>query len=333
MNWLQGGLLDLGRYEESDAILKQLLVTDPLNIIGRLNYIERLSQTGRVEEAHELADELLAQSPMWAYSAHAGTSLVYEGKIAEGLSWSLKLGRELGRGSGYAMFVFIWVGEYDEARRFNARNAFWIDVAEGHWDEAIRATQRNMHLDPDNRDEIVVAANVLYSAGRIDEALPLFEHALTFEPEGRPMSVRLSHFHTMMLALARRKAGDEDGAQAAAQLVRQDHAARRAAGMKNPDQDVAEALIAAFERNPDRVIDALKSAIQLGLRDLQVFDDLIFEDLWDEPRFVALQKKLDTILDVEHDKVLQLICFNNPTPDDWHPLPETCEGVVKQRLL
>jgi hypothetical protein len=35
----------------------------------------------------------------------------------------------------------------------------------------------------------------------------------------------------------------------------------------------------------------------------------------------------------EHSKVLQLICFNNPVPDDWQPMPETCEGVVeKQRL-
>ncbi len=92
-------------------------------------------------------------------------------------------------------------------------------------------------------------------------------------------------------------------------------------------------MIAAFENNPDRVIAALKSAMQRGLRDSQVFDDLIFEDLWNEPRFVALQKELGAILAVEHDKVLQLICFNNPTPDNWQPLPETCEGVVEQLVL
>ena len=62
-------------------------------------------------------------------------------------------------------------------------------------------------------------------------------------------------------------------------------------------------------------------------------DDIIFEDLWDEPRFVALQKELDPILAEEHEKVLQLICFNNPVPDDWQPMPETCEGVVEQRRL
>jgi hypothetical protein len=88
-------------------------------------------------------------------------------------------------------------------------------------------------------------------------------------------------------------------------------------------------MIAAFEHNSDGVIAALKSAIQLGLRVPQAFDDLIFEDLWDEPRFIALQQELDTILADEHEKVLQLICFDNPVPDDWQPMPETCEGVDK----
>ena len=92
-------------------------------------------------------------------------------------------------------------------------------------------------------------------------------------------------------------------------------------------------MIGAFDHDPEGVIAALKSAIQLGLRDPQVFYDPIFEDLWDEPRFVALQQELDAILAVEHAKVLQLICFNNPTPDNWQPLPETCEGVEEQNRL
>ena len=91
-------------------------------------------------------------------------------------------------------------------------------------------------------------------------------------------------------------------------------------------------FIAAFEKNPEVVITALRSAIQLGLRDRQVFDDAIFEDLWDEPRFIVLQQELDEILAMEHDKVLQLICFNNPTPDNWQPLPDTCEGVEEKRV-
>ena len=143
----------------------------------------------------------------------------------------------------------------------------------------------------------------------------------------------ISLLHTMWLAHARRKAGDEAGAQAAAQIVRQDHAARRAAGEKNQNQDSAEAMLAAFEHNPDHAVAALKSAIQRGLRFPIAFDIAIFEDLRDEPRFVALQQELDAILAAEHDKLLQLICFNNPVPDKWQPMPETCEGVEEQLSL
>ena len=35
------------------------------------------------------------------------------------------------------------------------------------------------------------------------------------------------------------------------------------------------------------------------------------------------------ILAAEHDKVLQLICFNNPVPGDWQPMLEACEEVVE----
>jgi tetratricopeptide (TPR) repeat protein len=234
--------------------------------------------------------------------------------------------------------AFIYVGEYDEARRSTEILTYVVDVAEGRFDEAIQATQRRMQLDPDRQSVIGTAANILYDAGRIDEALPLYERLLDSVPEGRPIpylggnDFRANEM-TMRLAQARRNAGDEDGAQAAAQIAKRDHAARRAAGRRNQQRDLAEATIAAFEHDPDHAITALKSAMQSGLRDQQVFDDPIFEALRDEPRFIALQQELDAILAAEHDKVLQLICFNNPVPDNWQPLPETCEGVEEQLVL
>jgi tetratricopeptide (TPR) repeat protein len=286
-----------------------------------------------IERSHELADQLLAESLRAGYSAHADTAIFNEGKLAEGLSWALKAHVEDPRLPMFSVVAgFNWVGEYDEARRINESLTVWVDVAEGRFDEAIRATQRKMLLDPENEGVIGPAAYVLYVAGRIDEALPLYERLRDFVPEGRPIGI-FGNVATMQLALARRKAGDEDGAQAAVRIASQDHAALGAAGAKNQFQYRTEAMIAAFENNLDRVIAALNSAMQLGLRDPQFFDDLIFEDMWDEPRFVALQQKLDTILAAEHDKVLQLICFNNPVPGDWQPLPETCEGVEEQLVL
>jgi TolB-like protein len=337
MIWLYIALGSLGEYREQEATLKQLLVTDPMTIVGRANYVNWLGGRGRVEEGHEIADQLLAQNLQSGYMWHADMSLIHEAKIAEGLSWALKAHVEDPSdvfSNSYAVRGFILVREYDEARRIIDSLTFWVDIAEGRFDEAIRATQRKLLLDPENERVIARAAYILYIAGRIDEALPLYERLRDFRPEGRPIWVSpVQNEATMRLALARRKAGDEDGAQAAARIAKQDHAALSAAGAKDQFQYRAEAMIAAFENNPDRVIAALKSAVQHGLRNLQYFDDFIFEDLWDEPRFVALQQELDTILAAEQDKVLQLICFNNPVPSGWQPMPETCEGVEEQLVL
>ena len=327
MHWLLQALSDLGRFKEADAIEKQMLEIDPLSIIGRVHYASGLMFRGRIKEAHELANQMLAQSLHAGYRVHAQTSLWYEGKIAESLSWALKEPE----GNIYVIYAFELVGEYDEARRVKHRFTYWADVVEGRWDEAIRATQRNLHLNPDGRGAIADAAEVLYHTGHIDEALPLYERLLDFVPEGQPIPGWGSLAMTMRLALARRKAGDEEGAQAIAQIASQGHAAGRADGARNQFQDLAKAMIAAFEHDLDHAIAALTSAIQRGLRIPNYIDDPIFEDLRDEPLFIALQQELDAILAAEHDKVLQLICFNNPAPADWQPMPETCEGVEEQR--
>jgi TolB-like protein len=325
MNWLRIALGSVGRDEEADAIWEQMMVIDPLSVVGRLNYAGWLRASGRIEEAHELADQLLAQSPWAGYRIHAEASLS-EGKIAESLSWSLRA-----RVDGVmAQWAFHWVGEYDEARRFG--DAVWIDCVEGRWDAATRKALEKLRRNPDSNRAIEVAADALFYAGRIDEALPLYERLLDLAPEGRPIPVNWWPLPaTMRLALARREAGDEAGAQAAAQIVRQELAAARAAGDVRFVQDLTEAMLAAFEHDADSAIAALQTAIQRGLRFSLYVEEPVFDDLRDDPRFVALRQEMDVLIAAEHDKVLQLICFNNPAPEEWQPMPETCEGVVEKR--
>ena len=154
---------------------------------------------------------------------------------------------------------------------------------------------------------------------------------LDMAPEGRPIPGWNPLGQTMALALARREAGDEPGGQEAASIVRQRLGELRAAGVKTQLSNLAEALLAAFEHDRDRAITALKSAIQSGLRSHVLFSDPMFEELRDDSGYVALRRELKDILATEREKVLQLVCFHNPVPKEWQPLPETCEGVQEQQ--
>jgi len=324
LHWQRIAYLRLGHYEEANAILEQMLEIDPLSIVARRTYAEWLMDRGRVEEAHELADGLLEQSPRVSYTLHARIAFWGEGRLTESLYWALQSSPMDASGPD----VLALVGEYDEARRISSSH--WIDVAERRWEAAIEVSQRNIELYPDSGFRLADAAEVLYHAGRLDEALPLYERANATAPEGRPIA-DFGPYFTMQLAVARRHAGNEEGAQAAVRVARKDYAARRADGEISAVLTCTGAMIAAFEHDPDRTLAALELGIQRGLRWPMFFDDPVFEALRDDARFVRLRQTVEALVAEEHEKVLQLICFNNPVPDEWQPMPETCEGVVEAK--
>ena len=227
---------------------------------------------------------------------------------------------------------FVTLGEYDEALRITDDVAYMVDFAEGRIDDAIERTRDKALQDPHNEPAIVEAAGVLFYAGQIKEALPLYERLRDFKPEGRPIGVEPFQAETTMrLAVARRRAGDEKGALVAAQIAKSDLDRLRATGQDNQLVQRALAMVAAFENDPQRSILAIESALNKGLRFPFFLDDPTFEILRDEPRFLELRQELARLLDEEHEKVLQLICIDNPVPDSWRPLPQTCEKLTVHR--
>jgi len=327
LNWLQVALDALGRYQEADAILEEILLVDPLAISGRINYINWLSRVGRTPEARAMADQLLMQDPGFGYLAHADISLIYEGRIADGLSWALKAPA----GNFYLIYAFMWANEYAEARRISDAQTYWVDLAEGRFDKVIDEAMTRTKLNPDDLDSLFIAAEALSEAGRIDEALPLLERFNQIAAEGGSISQPLTDFRGVRLAQGRRRAGDEQGAIMAIETVKRDLAARRLAGRNNQELSLLEAMVAAFEHDTEGAISSLTTAVELGMRNPQALDDPIFDDIRDTSRSIALQQELDSILEAEHGKVLQLICFDNPMPANWQPLPETCEGVTTRK--
>jgi tetratricopeptide (TPR) repeat protein len=247
------------------------------------------------------------------------------GELRDSLEWDLK--QEFSGGVG----VFIAVHEYAEAGR--AENDYirpYLLVLEGRVNEAVEIVDRRVRQNPESVSTMDQASDAYYFARRFDKALPVYERLLAVTPPGQLTGRRYALVSTLRFAYTRRVSGDEAGAQKIAGIVRKEHAKRGTEGKKDYEHSVEAAMIAVLDNDPENAIQELRTGIrERDLRFDMYFNEPIFDAIRSEPEFIEVRKELDTILAVEHEKVLQLICFNNPVPNEWRPLPETCEGVVQ----
>ena len=91
------------------------------------------------------------------------------------------------------------------------------------------------------------------------------------------------------------------------QIVEEDLANLHALGLEFSWIYRAEAMLAAYENDPDAMIEALKRVLKHGYRDPMLFRDPIFDAARDDPRFIAVQQELDDLLNVEREKALQMM--------------------------
>ncbi len=322
MHWLRSALMDSGHDEEAEALQQEMLAIDPLSVPALSRRALQLSARGQTREAHAVADRILAVSMARGSRIHAQIYQLDEGRLADSLAWALK-----GGGGFIATWAFLWAGEYDEARRVGAE-IVWSSILSGHWEQGIEAATAIAHENSEIMAYQEQAGDAFFYARRMDEALPYYERLLESTPEGQPIGFWWNLTVTMNFATARRVSGDEAGAQYVAGIVRQTLADRHADGEQGIELDLSEAMLATFERDRDRTIEALRSAVRRGLVFLAYIDGPAFDEMRDDPEFQKIRREMEARLDEEHEKVLRLICFNNPVPDQWQPLPETCEGVV-----
>jgi len=206
----------------------------------------------------------------------------------------------------------------------------YLLVSDGQIDEAVEIWDRRVRQNPESVSTMDDASDGYYFARRFDKALSVYERLLAVTSPGQLTGRNYPLVSTLRFAATRRISGDEAGAQEIADIVRREYAKRDAAGKRDYSHSVEAAMIAVLDNDPENAIQALRTGIRdRGLRLDVYFDEPIFDAIRIEPGFIDVRKELDAIVAVEHEKILQLICFNNPVPNEWRPLPETCEGVVE----
>ena len=333
INWLYIAFMNTGQWAQATETMDQMMAVDPLSIIGRINYALLLARTGRFDEAEQVADDLEKLTRSVSYYVRALISAQYLGELTEGNKWYLK---SLALDPGNAISLhriainFAEVNEFDEARRLSPGSQWWINAIQQRWSEAIAQARQRLADNTGDSVARINLANVLHMSGNLAAAQPIYEELLV-TTGGYPIidTGNTSIMPTVRMAFGRLAAGDPSGAEELLELVRHEIRQRKQAGIYDSFMLRAAAMVAAIEGDREQVLANLNDAIEAGLREGFIFREPAMTPYFEDPEFLALAARLDTILEQEHRNTLQLICFNNPASEVWQPLPETCEGVDK----
>ena len=78
-------------------------------------------------------------------------------------------------------------------------------------------------------------------------------------------------------------------------------------------------------------LEYFRSAVADGYYSLNDFDDPMLAPLAGQEGFEALRRQVQDVLTAEREKALVMLCKDNPVPEHWQPLAETCRDASPAR--
>jgi tetratricopeptide (TPR) repeat protein len=277
-----------------------------------------------------MADSISGQNPSFSYATHTAISY-YAGNSDEALEWSLKALSLDPQGSFIKINMSRALGQLNllpEALRLPNDAHYWAYLNLRMWPELIAVARQRLEKDPSDPNSQLYLANALHLSGDIEQAQILYEELLASRPDLDIIDTTSeTNAATVRAALGRLRSGDEAGALELIELTTEDLRQRRRAGFVHGQYYRSAAIVAALEGDDIVALENIEKAIERGPRDRSLFSEPAFDTLRDSPKFQALESRADSILAAQRVNALQMMCFKNPVPEAWQPLPETCAGV------
>ncbi len=331
LNWLQTSALFISRYEEADAAVKKLIEVDPLSVVGRINYYANHLAEYDPEAARAGATILAEQHPWAGFSTLARIAIV-QGEISEALYWSLRAYDvdPLDRWSNQFMVGrFCDVGMVEEARRVSDVTLTQAEAFCGDISKAVVMMQRLREIDPDNTMYDRWLPNLLYWNGDSSAALEGWREvaegkgALPMIGGGYGLDLHIRY------AWLLQQSGNPQAAQKELAKIDRDLEARgNTATSRYANLTWDRGLRAFLAGDRDSAMDYFEAAIDDHFYVSELFDEPILAPLAGNPRFEELRARVDTVLAREREKILTMVCIENPVPNSWQPLAETCADVA-----
>jgi tetratricopeptide (TPR) repeat protein len=323
-------VLSLGRYKEGFAMHEVSLRLDPLSRVARAAVVNALINRNRMAEADREIEKFSTLAPFY-YARWRGRRMSVGGKWANwvlgGLD-ALAINPKDFSTRRRLSWQFAAIGLEKEARAIADHPHFRVGTYLGRPGDAVTIAEALLELSPLSSARRQIFGMTLAGAGDYERARPILEE--TWQQSGGRVQESTGFWNTSAVALiaARQATGDEDDIGELLAAIRDNIRRFREAGIvrsssANTIVDYEEGLAAYLAGERERGL----ALIAKGVDDGQFIppNEAYLRVLYDDPGFAPILAKQVARQARERDKLLSIVCTDNPYAAFWQPAEGTCE--------
>lgn len=329
--WM-GHLLNihLGRYDEGFPMGETAMRLDPLSIPTIVFYLQALTERNRLAEAAVELDKIASIFPH-VYAYRHGSLMSRGGKMADAVLGSLdalRINPSYGRVRNGLSYHFAAVGFEKEALAISPRTSPFIMSYLGKPRDAITIAESRLAEDPDLQSARHDLGLALAGAGDYANARPILED-MWRRSDGK-VTKRSGLFGTMTAAAliaVRRDAGEEDKVDELVAAIKDNVRRYREAGIVGDGRsfgaDYEEGIALYLSGDRERGLALLDKATEDGVF-IQT-NEAYLQAIYDDPGFAPILARQEARQVREREKILLIVCNDNPYEAVWQPAEGTCE--------
>jgi len=330
--------LDLGRYDDAFPMRETAMRLDPLSIPTITFYLQALIERNRLAEADRELAKIASIFPH-VYAYRHGSRMSRGGNTAFAVLGSLdalRINPAYGRVRNGLSFHFSMVGLENEALAI-ARSFFSTYILSylGKPRDAIAVAQTRLAEDPESISARHDLGLALAGAGDFTIARPILEEM--WQRSGGKISKRSELFGTATAAAliaARRDAGEEVKVDELVAAIMDNVRRYREAGIVGDGRsfgaDYEEGIALYLSGDHERGLALIDKATEDG-----VFippNEAYLQAIYDDPGFAPILARQEVRQVRERNKILLVVCNDNPYEAVWQPAEGTCERFTASTL-
>lgn len=322
--------LHLGRYDEAFPMGETAMRLDPLSIPTIVFYLQALTERNRLAEAAVELDKIASIFPH-VYAYRHGSLMSRGGKMADAVLGSLdalRINPSYGRVRNGLSYHFAAVGFEKEALAISPRTSPFILSYLGKPRDAITIAESRLAEDPDLQSARHDLGLALAGAGDYANARPILED-MWRRSDGK-VAKRSGLFGTMTAAAliaVRRDAGEEDKVDELVAAIKDNVRRYREAGIVGDGRsfgaDYEEGIALYLSGDRERGLALLDKATEDGVF-IQT-NEAYLQAIYDDPGFAPILARQEARQVREREKILLIVCNDNPYEAVWQPAEGTCE--------